>query len=63
MFGTVTYSIWSGDEEGIFLLELTSGQLSVDSGAGLDYNKQDVYTLMIRATDGWLKLENMQDFV
>lgn len=50
---TVTYSIASGNEDGIFVIEPSSGEIRIASGQGykIDYDQRKQYTLLVQATD------------
>ncbi|XP_064628041.1 protocadherin Fat 4-like [Lineus longissimus] len=50
----VTYSIISGNEDGVFGINTTSGQLSIIDGSKIDYNKRPVYYMVLAAKDDGL---------
>ena len=59
--GTVTYSILSRNEEGIFTLDPVTGWLGVINGGKINRDLKPVYYLAIEATDGmWIYSENDQ---
>ncbi|AWB66998.1 hypothetical protein C2869_11365 [Saccharobesus litoralis] len=47
----VTYSITAGNDDGIFALNSSTGELTVADGSQLDYETLDSYSLTIGATD------------
>jgi hypothetical protein len=48
----VSYNIISGNEDGIFGINSTTGALSIVNGSKIDYNKRPVYYLVLEAKDG-----------
>lgn len=50
---TISYSIASGNEQGIFIIDRMTGEIRVMPGLGskIDYDKQKQFTLLVQATD------------
>ena len=61
--GNVTYTILSGDDDGVFDIGFTSGELYVTED--VDREVRDSFTLTVMAQDGglhklyWLNLKNI----
>ncbi|XP_076429495.1 cadherin-related family member 2 [Peromyscus maniculatus bairdii] len=51
-WGRITYSLLSGNGEGLFEVDPNSGNVTVKNGTLLDREKQAVYYLTLQATDG-----------
>lgn len=50
--GQVTWSIVSGNSDGAFAVDPTSGAVTVADASKIDYEKRTRYDLVLRATDG-----------
>ncbi|MEM9273742.1 MAG: cadherin domain-containing protein [Cyanobacteria bacterium P01_F01_bin.143] len=48
---SLTYSFSSGNDDGIFAVDAATGEVSIASGALLDYETQSSHSLTVRATD------------
>ncbi len=50
--GTLTYSITSGNSDGAFEIDSSTGEVTVADGEVLDFETTDSYSLTIQVTDG-----------
>lgn len=48
----LTYSISSGNEDGVFQINATTGAITVADGSMIDFATQALYTLTVEVTDG-----------
>ncbi|HEY9860301.1 MAG TPA: cadherin domain-containing protein [Candidatus Obscuribacterales bacterium] len=47
----LTYSLAAGNDNGIFAIDTTTGEITIANSARFNYESQTSYTLMVRATD------------
>ena len=50
--GEIHFNITSSDGDGVFAVNSSSGVLTLNCASCLDFNQKEIYTVVVRATDG-----------